>query len=470
MIVRRHYPYFSILFSMFVNPRKKKHLDKFLRYLDTYSANINTCKNQTDLINLIHATNLDFNNNNYSSPEYVGESNPYRNKNKTQLYSMPFTPDPYSLPFCNLFREPIDSDSNSILQLDYTHTYNLITTPPKPRLKPKTKVEINASISSLTDLITIIDTYKYNDACEYNIDLKSLTNIREELVQLNSMIGMKQLKTSIMEQLLYFIQELHVGTATNTAGEQVKTHEFKHTVIYGPPGTGKTEIAKIIGKMYSKIGVLEKNVFKKVTRNDLVAGYLGQTAMKTKTVINECLGGVLFIDEAYSLAPFMNGELDSYSKECVDILCETLSDHKHDLMVIIAGYEEELNTSFFSANSGLESRFIWRFKIDNYSATELRDIWFKMVSDSDWTFTKKDDITVKWFEDKKKTFAHYGRDMEMLFTYTKISHSKRVYGKPVEERKRITLEDLNQGYETFKKNKKVAKEKDSSDALYGLYV
>lgn len=441
---------------MFVNPRKKKPLNDFVKYLDTYSAKGRQI-NHYDLIHLIHATNLHFDANKYSSPEYVGESNPY--KTKTQLYSMPFTITPYAHPFCNLFREPIYSDA--ILDLDYTHT--LVT-------QPKTKVEINASISSLSDLIQIIDTHKYNPNCEYNIDLRSLTNIREELVQLNNMIGMKQLKTSIMEQLLYFIQELHVGTAINATGERVKTHEFKHTVIYGPPGTGKTEIAKIIGKMYSKIGVLEKNVFKKVTRNDLVAGYLGQTAMKTKGVINECLGGVLFIDEAYSLAPFMNGEIDSYSKECVDILCETLSDHKHDLMVIIAGYEEELNASFFSANAGLESRFIWRFKIDEYSAAELREIWLKMVGESDWTFANKDEITVKWFEDKKKTFAHYGRDMEMLFTYTKISHSKRVYGKSAEQRKKITLEDLNQGYETFKKNKKAGKEKDTSSALYGLYV
>ena len=382
---------------------------------------------------------------------------------------MPFTVSPYSLPFCNLFRDSISRDPISrdpisrdpILALEYTN--QLIT-------RAKTKVEINASISSLADLISIIDTYKYSETCEYNIDLKSLTNIREELVQLNGMIGMKQLKHSILDQLLYFIQELHVGTATNASGERIKTHEFKHTVIYGPPGTGKTEIAKIIGKMYSKIGVLEKNVFKKVTRNDLVAGYLGQTAMKTKAVITECLGGVLFIDEAYSLAPSMNGELDSYSKECVDILCETLSDHKHDLMVIIAGYEDELNASFFSANVGLESRFIWRFKIDEYTTTELRDIWLKMVGESDWTLANKNDITVKWFDDKKKTFAHYGRDMEMLFTYTKISHSKRVYGKPAEERKRITQEDLNQGYETFKKHKKSGKEKDLSTAFYGLYV
>ena len=85
----------------------------------------------------------------------------------------------------------------------------------------------------------------------------------------------------------------------------IKNHDFKHTVIYGPPGTGKTEVAKLIGSMYSKLGLLKNNVFRKVTRDDLIAGYLGQTAIKVKKVIDEC--GCIFIDEAYSLS---NGPSD----------------------------------------------------------------------------------------------------------------------------------------------------------------
>jgi hypothetical protein len=100
--------------------------------------------------------------------------------------------------------------------------------------------------------------------------------------------------------------------------------------------------------MYSKVGILKKDIFKKVTRTDLIAGYLGQTALKTSKVIADSIGGCLFIDEAYSLA-----DNDIYSKECIDTLCEALSDHKDDLMVIIAGYENELDATFFKANSGL---------------------------------------------------------------------------------------------------------------------
>jgi SpoVK/Ycf46/Vps4 family AAA+-type ATPase len=267
---------------------------------------------------------------------------------------------------------------------------------------------------------------------------------------------MKDLKNSMLNQLLYFMQDLHI---TN------KESDFKHTVLYGPPGTGKTEIAKIIGTMYSKIGILKNNVFKKVTRNDLVAGYLGQTAIKTKKVIDECLGGVLFIDEAYSLAN--NYQEDGYSKECIDTLCEALSDHKDDLMVIIAGYEEDLNESFFKANKGMESRFIWRFNIEQYNTHDLMEIFKKKINETDWVL-EHDIVNIKWFDKHKQDFKNYGRDMELLFSYLKIAHSRRIYGKDASLRKHISTEDLDAGYDMFMKNKK--KENKMSKMLESIYI
>jgi len=323
-------------------------------------------------------------------------------------------------------------------------------------VKTKT-VTIETDVKSLVDLLHIINTHEYDAETQYNIDLKSLHAIKTEMVLLNEMIGMDGIKTAVMNQLLYFIQNLGSGDAGNG--------DFKHTVICGPPGTGKTEIAKLIGKMYSKVGILKNNVFKKVTRSDLIAGYLGQTAIKTNKVVTECIGGVLFIDEAYSLAA-QDGN-DSFSKECLDTLCEALSDHKTDLIVIIAGYEDDLNGTFFKVNRGLESRFIWKFRMDPYTADELMRIFEKKIADNGWNLNIDTPILRAWFTRNHKKFVHYGRDMEQLFTYAKIHQSRRIYGKSTELRKKITIDDLTCAFDVFETNKK---KEAVPDYLQNIYV
>jgi len=336
-------------------------------------------------------------------------------------------------------------------------------------IKEKTLVTIDAP-QNLYELIEIIDKCPVKDDVEYNIDLKSLSNIRSELVELKDMIGLEKIKESVFEQLIYFIQNLH--TSTNAGADDSKgvttSTDYKHTVIMGPPGAGKTQIAKIIGNMYSKLGILSNNVFKKVTRNDLIAGYLGQTAIKTSKVIEECLGGVLFIDEAYSLAN--EDKEDMFSKECLDTLCEALSDHKDNLMVIIAGYENELNNRFFTANSGLESRFIWKFKTETYSPKELMQIFFRLVRSRGWTLadTVDDKTWEKWFHEKKDKFHGLGRDMEALFTYVKIGHGVRVFGKGKEVQKKISLDDMNRGYKTFLDN--LHKKEEGLSFMNSIYI
>jgi SpoVK/Ycf46/Vps4 family AAA+-type ATPase len=270
------------------------------------------------------------------------------------------------------------------------------------------------------------------------------------------MIGMENMKKSVLDQLIYFMQDLHVNK---------KTSEYKHTVIAGPPGTGKTEVAKIIGAMYSKIGILKKNHFKKVTRSDLIAGYLGQTAIKTRKVIDECIGGVLFIDEAYSLAN--ETDSDIFSKECIYTLCEALSDQKDNLMVIIAGYETELQNTFFKANRGLDSRFMWRFTMDEYTYKEMMAIFKKKVLEEGWEFLEESTLNEQWFREKKDEFKNFGRDMEQLLSCVKIKHGRRVYGKSTDIKKKITLDDLNNGYLLFQQNRKKEKK---SVVPYGVYI
>lgn len=314
----------------------------------------------------------------------------------------------------------------------------------------KEKVHINATINHLSDLLTIIEENPYSSQKEYNIDLHALHKIKTELQDIHNMIGLEEMKTAILKQLLYFIQ----GFADDDMGG-----EYKHTILTGPPGTGKTELAKLMGTMYAKVGILKNNHFKKVTRTDLVAGYLGQTAIKTRKVIDECLGGVLFIDEAYSLQPN-----DMYAKECVDTLCEALSDHKKDLMVIVAGYQDDLKETFFKTNTGLSSRFIWRFNIDKYNASELHRIFVRMVEKQKWSLEPS--IKCKWFHDYLDVFLDNGRSMEQLFLLTKIAHSKRIFGKEADLKRTLTLNDLDEGCKMYKENMKTK----PNNMLFGLYI
>ena len=323
----------------------------------------------------------------------------------------------------------------------------------------KEKIIIEREINGLQDLLNIIEDYPYDESKIYNIDLEKLHSIKVPLFKLNSLIGLQELKTNISDQIIYYLQNLHIPKKENKINE-----DYLHTVLYGPPGTGKTEIAMILGDIFCKMDILKSNKFRKVTRSDLIAGYLGQTALKTRDVIKDCLGGVLFIDEAYSLG---NAEKrDSFAKECLDTLCESLSNHKNELMVIIAGYEEELNNCFFSFNPGLRSRFTWNYKINEYSCEELKDIFIKKVNDNGWTIS--DEIKSKFFEDNKLLFKSFGRDIENFFSKIKIAHSRRVFCLEDGEKTKITFKDIEKGLELFKNNNE-DKEKEDNKIIALMY-
>jgi|Laugresbdmm110sn_2_1035109.scaffolds.fasta_scaffold00024_16 SpoVK/Ycf46/Vps4 family AAA+-type ATPase len=423
-----------------------KRRDKFVEYLDLHKRAPEFPYN--NLVNVINATHSNFINNKLYESAYSG----------SDVFHTP--PNPYeSWLFQHEFRIPEITDNEvAQLLLNISNKIDPGFVKKEPLVNQeviiKEKKHIESSVNSFKDILKIVNEHEYDSKFEYNIDLKALVSVKDELLELDSMIGMSSFKNAVLDQLLYFIQNLHIG----------KESDFKNTILCGPPGTGKTEAAKILGKMYSKIGILKNAIFKKVTRSDLVAGYLGQTAIKTKKVVTECLGGCLFIDEAYSLANGPND--DSYSKECLDTLCEAMSDHKEDLMVIIAGYEEELYRTFFQGNRGLESRFIWRFNIEEYSPIELMQIFLKKVAENDWRYENVDGLE-KWFESKKESFKNYGRDMELLFTYTKIAHGRRIYGKSEETRKNLCIDDLNAGYKSLLAN---SKKKDERPIIYGLYT
>lgn len=292
----------------------------------------------------------------------------------------------------------------------------------------KKKIKIEADIQSLSDIIKLVYDYPLHEDLKYDINMEGLHKIKPYLEELNKFIGLEELKENLLDQLIYFIHE--------------KDDDYLHTVLYGPPGTGKTEIAKILGKIYTKMGILNKGTFIKVTRSDFVAGYLGQTAIKTRKLIEDNLGGVIFIDEAYAMGN--EEKKDMFSKEALDTLCELLSDHKKELMVIIAGYKEELQKCFFSYNPGLKSRFAWQFEIKEYSSVQLSQIFEKKVKDARWILEEDIDIE-KWFEEKMDFFKNFGRDVENLFSKCKICHFRRIFGSTMNKHI-LSMKDLENGF------------------------
>jgi len=454
--------------------RKKNPYKNFIDFLDSYQERINLSYYESILLTKAIQTNYQ-NNYQYNTMRNLdtnannnNNNNNTANKYLTWQKENEFDINKYSELDRSTVLKLLSSQKYLAETIPFSSIYSSVIPPPPP---PKTKIEIPiVRLKNIGDILKILKEYAYKEENEYNIDLKSLHNIREELELLNAMIGMETVKKSILQQMVYFIQKLHIVSTTKTTYPLVNNtnaNDYKHTIITGPPGTGKTEMAKIIGKMYSKLGILRKNVFKKVTRSDLVAGFLGQTAIKTRKVIEECLGGVLFLDEAYSL-----GTEDSFSKECVDTLCEALSDHRDDLMMIVAGYETELNETFFKINVGMHSRFMWRFNIESYKPKELMEIFEKKMLENGWEYidgfmeNKKKE---EWFTKHKTLFTHYGRDMELLFSYIKISHAQRIFGKDISLRKKITEDDLEEGFQLFQQNKKEQHIKIYTPP-YGMYV
>lgn len=191
---------------------------------------------------------------------------------------------------------------------------------------------------------------------------KSLEDLQEEL---DSLIGLMSVKKEISS----LINLLKVNKIRKERGLSTpKTSN--HLVFLGNPGTGKTTVARLIAKIYKQLGVLEKGQLIDVDRSGLVAGYVGQTAIKTQEKINEAMGGVLFIDEAYSLA---KGETD-FGQEAIDTLLKAMEDNRDDFVVIVAGYTKQME-AFLLSNPGLKSRFNKSILFEDYTEKELLDIF-----------------------------------------------------------------------------------------------
>ena len=265
--------------------------------------------------------------------------------------------------------------------------------------------------------------------------------LEEAMKPLDELIGLDMVKKDV-ESLVNLVK---VRKLRQERGMKTPDMSF-HLVFSGNPGTGKTTVARIVGKVYSALGILSKGHMVEVDRSGLVAGYVGQTAIKTKEVVDKALGGVLFIDEAYTLAP-ENADKD-FGQEAIDTILKAMEDHRDDFVVIVAGYAT-LMPRFIDSNPGLKSRFNKYLYFEDYNGDQLFEIFQGRVKRNDYRLDEAAEAAVKdhlqeLYEDRDGSFGN-ARDVRNLFEKIVAAQADRVAGleSPTDEDiSTITVEDL----------------------------
>lgn len=268
--------------------------------------------------------------------------------------------------------------------------------------------------------------------------------LQQSLEELNSLIGMSQIKAQIHElvSLVRYYRE---------SRRDVLRAFYLHTVLVGNPGTGKTTITRIITKIYKSLGILERGHVVETDRQGLVAGYVGQTAIKTAERVEEALGGVLFIDEAYALTQQFTGQAGDFGDEAIQTLLKRMEDHRGEFFVFVAGYPDNMD-NFLKANPGLSSRFDKVLRFEDYMPTELYKIAEKMLAEENLVLNDQaaEHLTnyLQFLYDMRDKYFGNARTVRAITQEIAKAHHLRLAALPPEERQQastheVTLDDVS---------------------------
>ena len=270
----------------------------------------------------------------------------------------------------------------------------------------------------------------------------------ELMAQLESLVGLDEVKKDV-KNLVNLMKVRKLRQENDLPVPPMSLH----MVFMGNPGTGKTTVARLISGLYAAIGVLSKGQLVEVDRSGLVAGYVGQTALKTQEAIKSALGGVLFIDEAYSLS---SGGENDFGREAIETILKAMEDHRDDLIVIVAGYDEPMQ-KFLSSNPGLESRFNKYFYFPDYTGEQLLAIFKNQCKKNSYTLSPEAEKAAKalfdrLYQQRDDNFGN-GRDVRNCFEDMIVRQSNRVAAMEAPTREDLMTvlpEDLKEQEETEK--------------------
>ena len=277
--------------------------------------------------------------------------------------------------------------------------------------------------------------YTYNEK-NYTIDPTKLIKLIKPLRKLNRMVGMDSIKRTMVEFITHYLQEQN-------------HNQMLHTVIEGDPGVGKSRVGKIIAEIYHSLGITSSDRCIEAKRSDFIAKFSGQTADKTRKLLESANGGVIIVDEAYSLG---TGDDKSYSRICLDVINDELEKMKSSLAVIFMGYIGSTKKYIFSHNEGLERRFPFVHVIKGYSASELKDIFLSFVKlktmKLDKSLTEKSITNI--FTTNKSKLKNYGGDIENIINRCCMKCNIDNFGQHPLKRKIITKKVLKEVIDDYK--------------------